>query len=222
VTSRSGPYAVYGPVNSMRMFSSTTLRDPDVEVFVIPNGLRAFNSSFAATNHSFGMFLQLLDTTSKNLISLDEDGFIKFELLKQKTGLHDDQVLGKALHQVLEAISRDNSTQVLFGPGGLSHPELDPRSLQDVQEYTKGLKNPYNGTYFSNLLMNHFGGTVPLGKSVEERTLLIKGTSNVHVVDACLIPDQLKAHPIWTIMMVAERASDIIANQIRTSEAKKL
>jgi len=70
--------------------------------------------------------------------------------------------------------------------------------------------------------MNHFGGTVPLGKSVEERTLLIKGTSNVHVVDACLIPDQLKAHPIWTIMMVAERASDIIANQIRTSEAKKL
>jgi len=39
----------------------------------------------------------------------------------------------------------------------------------------------------------------------------VRGTQNAAVVDASLIPTVVTAHPIGTIMAVADRAGDILA-----------
>jgi choline dehydrogenase len=45
---------------------------------------------------------------------------------------------------------------------------------------------------------------------VDPWTLRVKGTRDIHVVDASLHPAPLSAHPMATIMAVAEKASDIL------------
>ncbi len=45
---------------------------------------------------------------------------------------------------------------------------------------------------------------------VNPKTLILRGTRNVAVVDASLIPTIVPAHPVGTIMAVADRAGDIL------------
>lgn len=40
---------------------------------------------------------------------------------------------------------------------------------------------------------------------------ILRGTENVAVVDASLIPTVVTAHPVGTIMAIADRAGDILA-----------
>jgi len=64
------------------------------------------------------------------------------------------------------------------------------------------------------LIINHFGGTAALSTGpggVDPATLILRGTTNVAVVDASLIPTSVVGHPIGTIMAVADRAGDILA-----------
>ena len=83
-----------------------------------------------------------------------------------------------------------------------------------MKEYVAATE-PIDGVYYSRLIMNHWGGTCPLrnGKrrGTDPDTLLVKGTQNIHVVDASLHPEPLSAHPVATIMAVAEKASDILS-----------
>jgi len=68
--------------------------------------------------------------------------------------------------------------------------------------------------YFSKLTVNHFGGTAALSDGpggVNPRTLILRGTKNVAVVDASLMPTIVPAHLVGTIMAVADRAGDILA-----------
>jgi choline dehydrogenase len=44
--------------------------------------------------------------------------------------------------------------------------------------------------------------------------LRVEGTQNVHVVDAPLHPAPLSAHPVATIMAVAEKASDLLTGDL--------
>ena len=46
---------------------------------------------------------------------------------------------------------------------------------------------------------------------VDPTTLILRGTKNVAVVDASLIPTVVPAHPVGTIMAIADRAGDILA-----------
>lgn len=48
-------------------------------------------------------------------------------------------------------------------------------------------------------------------------TLLVKGTRNIHVIDASLRPAPLSAHPVATIMVMAEKASGVLTKQLRGS-----
>ena len=71
-----------------------------------------------------------------------------------------------------------------------------------------------DGVYFNKLVINHFGGTAALSDGpggVNPKTLIVRGTTNVAVVDASLIPTIVPAHPVGTIMAVADRAGDILA-----------
>jgi choline dehydrogenase-like flavoprotein len=64
------------------------------------------------------------------------------------------------------------------------------------------------------LITNHFGGTAALSDGpggVDPATLLLRGTQNVAVVDASLIPTIVPAHPVGTIMAVADRPADMLA-----------
>lgn len=221
VSSHAGPYSVYGPIQSLRMRANTkSAEKADVEVFVIPTGVGRDHGPFSGP-HDFSMFFQLLNTTARHLISFDnKTGFLKLEPLPETSarGLDDDLRLASGVWRILQVIKDLPQLEIVLGPGGISHPELDPSNLTDVREFVKGLKNPYKGEiYFTNLLMNHFGGSVALGKSLEPRTMLVRGTSNVHVVDGSCVPQPIEAHPIFTIMMLAEKASDLISDEIMNS-----
>ena len=113
---------------------------------------------------------------------------------------------------------RDNpNLKLAFGPGGRSHPDLDPDNFEDVKKYVAAF-DPLDNVYFTRLIINHWGGTCPLLRGrrsgVGPSTLLVKGTENIHVVDASLHPAPLSAHPVATIMAVAEKASDVLLDQI--------
>ena len=112
---------------------------------------------------------------------------------------------------------RDNpGLELIFGPGGRSHPNLNPDRRRDVREYVEG-PGPVDGVYYTRLSINHWGGTCPLRTGpggVHPETLRVKGTRNIHVVDASLHPAPLSAHPVATIMAVAERASHILSRQL--------
>lgn len=67
----------------------------------------------------------------------------------------------------------------------------------------------------TRLIINHWGGTCPLRDGartgVDPSTLAVKGTRNIHVVDASLHPAPLTGHPVATIMAIAEKASDLLS-----------
>eukprot|EP00475_Leptophrys_vorax_P020454 TRINITY_DN2798_c0_g1_i1.p1 TRINITY_DN2798_c0_g1~~TRINITY_DN2798_c0_g1_i1.p1 ORF type:complete len:587 (-),score=145.64 TRINITY_DN2798_c0_g1_i1:767-2308(-) len=217
VTSHAGPYSIYGPVQSVRLRADPGLTaKADVEAFAIPNGVGPINSTFSGPN-DFSLFFQLLNTTTRNRVILDQNEFLQFQQVSQHNeSLHDDLHLAKGVFRVLQILKTMPDLQVVLGPGGVSHPHMNSSNITDVEEYVKGTDNPLmpGYIYFANLLVNHFGGTAALGKAVDEYTMLLKGTLNVHIAGASVVPVPVEAHPIFTIMMVAERASDIIAKQI--------
>eukprot|EP00930_Biecheleria_cincta_P083921 TRINITY_DN7341_c0_g1_i4.p1 TRINITY_DN7341_c0_g1~~TRINITY_DN7341_c0_g1_i4.p1 ORF type:complete len:689 (-),score=110.68 TRINITY_DN7341_c0_g1_i4:236-2227(-) len=59
---------------------------------------------------------------------------------------------------------------------------------------------------------NHWVGTCAIGYCSDPGTLLVKGTSNVVVADASIVPRQIWAHPALSFMAVGHKASDLIAN----------
>ena len=53
-----------------------------------------------------------------------------------------------------------------------------------------------DGVFFNKLIINHFGGTAALSAGpggVDPTTLILRGTTNVAVVDASLIPTSVRA-----------------------------
>jgi len=128
-------------------------------------------------------------------------------------GVADTTLMAQAVFNMIQLFAQDPSLKIVFGPGGLSHPNLNPNSLVDVRQYVTG-PSPVDGVYFNRLITNHFGGTAALSDGpggVDPRTIIVRGTENVAVVDASLIPTIVPAHPVGTIMAVADRAGDILA-----------
>jgi cellobiose dehydrogenase (acceptor) len=229
VASRSGPYAQYGPVSVMHEYRSTwgrerehiftkrRTRQPNVEVFVNPFGVGAPGGPYNGPR-TLSAYAMLLRPRATALMKIDKDGFVKAPPL-YLTDQHDLDLMTRVIQQLI-FLYRDNpDLELIFGPGGRSHPHLNPDRLRDVQEYVLG-PNPFEGVYYTGLGINHWGGTCPLQYGfggVDPATLRVKGTRNIHVVDASLHPAPLSAHPVATIMAVAEKASDILSRQLRGS-----
>lgn len=60
---------------------------------------------------------------------------------------------------------------------------------------------------------HHPGGTCPMGLgegSVVDQELRVLGAETLRVVDASVMPDQISAHINSTVMMIAEKAADLI------------
>lgn len=218
-SSHSGPYSIYGPIQSVRMRVNHDSKKADVEAFAIPNGIGPVNSTYSGMN-DFSLIFQLLNTTGRNRIVLDENEYLQFNLISQQNEtLNDDLRLAAGVFKVLKTIHEQfPDLQVVLGPGGISHGYMNALNITDVEEYVKGKDNPLmpGFIYFANLLINHFGGSVALGTAVDEYSMILKGTSNVHVAGGSVMPLPVGAHPIFTIMMVAEKASDMIGNLVES------
>lgn len=50
---------------------------------------------------------------------------------------------------------------------------------------------------------------------VEPSTLRLRGTSNVHIVDASIIPRSPPCHPVAMVMAVGSKAADMLATQVK-------
>jgi choline dehydrogenase-like flavoprotein len=102
------------------------------------------------------------------------------------------------------------------GPtSGASHPDLNPDNIDEICQYVTG-PAPIDGMYFNRLIINHFGRTAAPSdgaKRAGPQSLIVRGTTNVAVVDASLIPTIVLAHPVCTIMAAAGRAGDILADR---------
>jgi choline dehydrogenase-like flavoprotein len=122
----------------------------------------------------------------------------------------------QAVYNMIQLFAQDPGLKIVFGPGSASHPVLDPNNINDIRQYVTG-PEPVDGVYFNRLIINHFGGTAALSDGpggVDPATLIVRGTTNVAVVDASLIPTIVPAHPVGTIMAVADRAGDILAPRL--------
>jgi choline dehydrogenase-like flavoprotein len=75
-----------------------------------------------------------------------------------------------------------------------------------------------SGGWPQGFAMNHYTGTCPLGDCVDSSTLLVRGTQNVAVADASLLPNQVWGHPAMTLMAVAFKAAGIFAERLQPAE----
>jgi choline dehydrogenase-like flavoprotein len=210
----SGPYAQYQPVSILNYASQGTI--PEVEIFLNPNGVGTPGGQFYGPR-TFAAYLMLLNPKARGLITLDSKGRVnypKIYLPATSAGMADTELMAQAVFDMIQLFARNKDLRIVFGPGSASHPHLNPNSLADIREYVTG-PSPVDGVYFNRLIINHFGGTAALSDDdggVDPRNLILRGTRNVAVVDASLIPTIVPAHPVGTIMSVADRAGDILAN----------
>src|SRR5215475_13526889 len=188
---------------------------PNVEIFVNPNGAGTPGGPYYGPT-TLSAFVMLLDPKARGLISLDANGNVRspsIYLPDTEDGAADTTLMAQAVYDMIQLFAQDPGLQIVFGPGGASHPSLRPDRLADIRQYVTG-PAPVDGIYFNRLTINHYGGTAALSDDdggVDPTTLIVRGTQNVAVVDASLIPTIVTGHPIGTIMAVADRAGDILA-----------
>lgn len=211
-----GPYAQYQPVSILNYGLDSDI--PNVEVFLNPNGVGAPGGPYYG-NNSIAAYCMLLNPKARGLITIDPAGKVNqpaIYLPDTSDGAADAALMAQAVFAMLQLFAKEPGLRIVFGPGGRSHPHLDPNSLADVQQYVTA-PSPVDGVYYNRMTINHFGGTAALTDGeggVDPATLIVRGTANVAVVDASLIPTIIPAHPVGTIMAMADRAGDILADRI--------
>jgi choline dehydrogenase-like flavoprotein len=208
-----GPYAQYQPVSILNYELGSNV--PNVEIFLNPNGAGAPGGIYYGPR-TFSAYVMLLNPQARGLVTLDAKGNVNYPniyLPNTPEGQADTTLMTQAVFDMIQLFAQDPGLKIVFGPGGASHPNLNPNSLTDIRTYVTG-PAPVDGVYFNRLIINHYGGTVALSDGpggVDPATLIVRGTRNVAVVDASLIPTIVTAHPVGTIMAVADRAADILA-----------
>ena len=210
VGSQAGPYAQYGPVSVMQELLQAP-RQPNVEVFVNPFGAGPVSGHYNGPRN-LSAYTMLLRPRARSVMKINRDTFVEYPPI-YLTNPEDAELMAVAVQRLIFMYRTNPDLVLTFGPGGRSHPDLNPDKLADVRRFVEAF-DPVDGVYFARLIINHWGGTCPLGGAVDPATLRVGGTQNVHVVDASLHPAPLSAHPVATIMAVAEKASDLLAGQL--------
>lgn len=199
---RSGPYAQYGPVWLLR--GATEGQELcDYEVIVNPFGIGGAQHEYGAPR-AISAYVMLLYPQQRDVLRIDEEGNVKKPNLYFGFGhrKEDLQVQKKAVQQFLEMSLAGGDLKLLLGP----------KSMDDIEAYIQRAEL-HKGIELGGVVIHHFGGTCPLSEEqggVDPGDLRVKGTQNVHVVDASLIPFPLGAHPILTIMALAEKIGGLL------------
>lgn len=214
--SGSGPYAQYQPVSILNYRYNSDV--PNVEVFINPNGAGTPGGPYYGPN-TLSAFIMLLNPKSRGLVTLDENGNVMVPNIYMPPdtpeGQEDIELMTQATFDIIQLFMEDKGLGIVFGPGSSSHPNLNPDNIDDIRTYVTS-PSPVDGVYYSRLIVNHWGGTARLTDGpggVDPETLMLRGTENVAVVDASLIPTVVTAHPVGTIMAVADRAGDILISR---------
>ncbi|KAI7542415.1 GMC oxidoreductase, partial [Hortaea werneckii] len=143
-----------------------------------------------------------LSTGSSHISSSDPNAKpeIRFEYYSHPVDLevHARQVL------VLQKIAQTEPLASCIKSGGKQHPFVD--NVESAKELCRG----YAATNY------HPCGTCALGEVVDGH-LRVKGVQNLRVVDASVIPIIPRGNIIATVYAVAERAADIISNDLSIS-----
>jgi hypothetical protein len=168
VASASGPYAQYGPVSVMHEYVSTArgeqgkrrTRQPNVEVFVNPFGVGAPGGPYAG-RRTLSVYAMLLRPHATATMQIDRDGIVKSPPI-YLTDTRDLRLMTKVIQQLLSMFRDNPGLELIFGPGGRSHPHLNPDRRRDVREYVEGA-GPVDGVYYTRLSINHWGGTCRSG-----------------------------------------------------------
>lgn len=209
----SGPYAQYQPVSILNVRYGSDI--PNIEVFINPNGAGTPGGPYWGPR-TFSVFVMLLEPKARAVVTLDAAGNVRpppLYLPDTAEGALDTTLMTQAMFDVIQLLAKDPALKIVFGPGSNSHPQLRPDVLADIRRYVTG-PSPVNEVFFNRLVTNHWGGTAALTDGpggVDPATLILRGTTNVAVVDASLIPTNVTAHPVGTIMAVADRAGDMLA-----------
>jgi choline dehydrogenase-like flavoprotein len=212
----SGPYAQYQPVSILN-YRSGSSAIPGVEIFINPNGAGTPGGPYWGPR-TFSAFVMLLDPKARGLVSLDAKGNVNqppLYLPDTADGALDTALMTQAMFDLIQLFARNPALKIVFGPGSSSHTRLRPNVLADIREYVTGT-SPVDNVHFNRLVTNHWGGTAVLTDGpggVDPSTLVLRGTKNVAVVDASLLPTCVTAHPVGTIMAVADRAGDMLASR---------
>ena len=145
-------------------------------------------------------FCMLLDPKARGLITLNDKDQVNFPdiyLPNTSDGDADTTLMAQAVFDMIQLYAQNPNLTIVFGPGSSSHPNLDPNSLADIRTYVTA-PQPVDGVFYNKLIINHFGGTAALSTGpggVDPATLILRGTTNVAVVDASLIPDERGGPP---------------------------
>ncbi|MEV0946131.1 GMC family oxidoreductase [Rhodococcus sp. NPDC049939] len=210
-----GPYAQYLPVSILNYRHRSAM--PDIEIFLDPQGPLPKDGPYYGPK-TFSAHVMLLYPKTRGIVALDASGNVcepGIYLPDTPDGNEDADLMAQAVYDMIQLFKNDQALSIGFGPGSPSHPNLDPDSLADVRTYVTG-PSPVDDVYYSGLITNHYGGTARLSEGpggVDPQTLILRGTENVAVADASLMPVPPAAHPVGTIMAVAERAGEILASR---------
>eukprot|EP00928_Gymnodinium_smaydae_P026825 TRINITY_DN20945_c0_g3_i1.p1 TRINITY_DN20945_c0_g3~~TRINITY_DN20945_c0_g3_i1.p1 ORF type:complete len:864 (+),score=107.60 TRINITY_DN20945_c0_g3_i1:151-2742(+) len=66
--------------------------------------------------------------------------------------------------------------------------------------------------------MNHWAGSCKLGACADPATLLVRGTLNVAVADASILPSQIWGHPALSLQALSLKAADVLKSHLRHSD----
>lgn len=217
IVNGSGPYAQYSPVSMGYLMSDTARNNgeslPDLEVFVVPHSTAAsVSTKYLLENNvarlvqegaqklqtawppsTWGTFVQLLKTTSRGKVQLDNNKVVDYPNLYLQTP-EDLARLKYGVKYVAEALVNDSAT--LVQPTGTTDDAID------------ALVNSWED---SHLVANHWAGSCAVGTCLDEE-FRVKNTTNVFVVDASTLPEQPLVHPVGYVMAVAHTAARIISN----------
>ncbi len=212
LSSNTGPYTQYGPISVAHDSIGQANGQANVEYFMNALGAGTKGQPYH-TVKDFSIFTMLMRPTARDVLKIGKDSFVQYPLL-YLTNDNDMNLMAESIRKLIRIMKSNPNFKLKLGPGGMSHPGLNPENIQDVKTYLSSwdpFRTP-NGSvaHYSRLIMNHWGGTVAIGTAVDPANLAVRGTSNVHVVDASLIPEPLSAHPVATIMAVAEKAADTL------------
>eukprot|EP01117_Protostelium_nocturnum_P013736 TRINITY_DN515_c0_g1_i1.p1 TRINITY_DN515_c0_g1~~TRINITY_DN515_c0_g1_i1.p1 ORF type:complete len:839 (-),score=254.86 TRINITY_DN515_c0_g1_i1:211-2727(-) len=219
VTSKSGPYAQYGPVSVAHAASDAGKAFPNYELFTNPGGpggADKFNGP-----KSFQIVSMLYRPKSTEPLGLDFLGNVRFPNIYFTNDADANDQTNAISTTLNNVLGNKNEFELIVGPGSQTNPNLNPQNFNDVKQYvTSG--NGYEGVQGSRLIMNHWTGTVPLTSGSEDAggvdpaTLRLRSTSNVYVVDASLLPGSIPCHPIATVMAIGAKAADVMAASLNT------
>eukprot|EP00425_Heterocapsa_triquetra_P036683 CAMPEP_0195075268 /NCGR_PEP_ID=MMETSP0448-20130528/18177_1 /TAXON_ID=66468 /ORGANISM="Heterocapsa triquestra, Strain CCMP 448" /LENGTH=725 /DNA_ID=CAMNT_0040107635 /DNA_START=3 /DNA_END=2180 /DNA_ORIENTATION=+ len=62
--------------------------------------------------------------------------------------------------------------------------------------------------------MNHWVAGCAIGRCTDPKTLRVRGTDNIAVADASLLPDQVWGHPAYTLQAVGLKVGDMLASSL--------